>query len=166
MRKEMQKIFGSVAEQLLSNGLKITQKDLDRPWGGFLLIAEDQTELFASKYFPGLLLEDLSKGYRLSPKILMVAPQKKLSWQYHHRRSEVWSVIQGPVGIVRSDNDKEKSMEIHQKGAIITLNKEERHRLIGLDQWGIVAELWIHTDPEHPSDEADIIRLQDDFKRN
>jgi len=28
-----------------------------------------------------------------------------------------------------------------------------------------VAELWRHLDPQHPSDEEDIVRLQDDFGR-
>jgi hypothetical protein len=41
----------------------------------------------------------------------------------------------------------------------------QRHRLIGLDQWGVVAEIWQHTDSENPSDESDIVRLQDDFGR-
>ena len=50
-------------------------------------------------------------------------------------------------------------------GNFIQLDKGERHRLIGLDSWGIVAEIWQHTDPENPSDEDDIVRLQDDFGR-
>ena len=41
----------------------------------------------------------------------------------------------------------------------------ERHRLIGLEDYGIVAEIWQHTDSVH-SDEEDIVRVQDDFKRN
>ena len=45
------------------------------------------------------------------------------------------------------------------------MDKGERHRLIGLEGWGIVAEIWQHTDPENPSDEDDIVRLQDDFGR-
>jgi hypothetical protein len=44
--------------------------------------------------------------------------------------------------------------------------KGERHRLIGLENWGVVAEFWQHTDPEHPSDEDDIVRVQDDYKRS
>jgi hypothetical protein len=40
-----------------------------------------------------------------------------------------------------------------------------RHRLVGLDNWGVVTEIWQHTDVEHPSDESDIVRLQDDFGR-
>jgi hypothetical protein len=45
------------------------------------------------------------------------------------------------------------------------LKKEERHRLIGLDSWAIVAEIWQHTDIENPSNEEDIVRIQDDFGR-
>jgi mannose-6-phosphate isomerase len=45
------------------------------------------------------------------------------------------------------------------------MDKGERHRLIGLDSWRIVAEIWQHTDLENPSDEDDIVRLQDDFGR-
>ncbi len=36
---------------------------------------------------------------------------------------------------------------------------------MGLDTFGIVAEIWQHTDPTNPSEEDDIVRLQDDFGR-
>jgi len=41
----------------------------------------------------------------------------------------------------------------------------ERHRLVCLNKRGVVAELWRHLDLQHPSDEEDIVRLQDDFGR-
>jgi hypothetical protein len=50
-------------------------------------------------------------------------------------------------------------------GEVVSLARGERHRLIGTDNWGVVAEIWIHTEPENPSDESDIIRLQDDYSR-
>jgi mannose-6-phosphate isomerase len=50
-------------------------------------------------------------------------------------------------------------------GDIVQLKQGERHRLIGTSQWGIVAEIWQHTNAQHPSDEDDIVRLQDDFGR-
>ncbi len=51
-------------------------------------------------------------------------------------------------------------------GDIIEIQKGERHRLIGLSDFGIVAEIWIHTDSVNPSDENDIVRLQDDYARD
>jgi len=37
--------------------------------------------------------------------------------------------------------------------------------LSGLGDYGIVAEIWQHNDTV-PSDEDDIVRVQDDFKRD
>ena len=57
-------------------------------------------------------------------------------------------------------------MITHHDGDVITLKKGERHRLIGLRELGrIVAEFWQHTDAESPSNEDDIVRLQDDYAR-
>ncbi|NBC66802.1 MAG: hypothetical protein GVY07_14240 [Bacteroidetes bacterium] len=47
----------------------------------------------------------------------------------------------------------------------MTIEKGQRHRLIGLQNWGVVAEIWQHTDSSDPSDEEDIVRLDDDFGR-
>ena len=161
----MQTIFEEVEQTLIEAGFQFERKDFQRPWGGFWVIEEAQTANFASKYFPDFELHHLTKGLKVSPKILLVAPQKRLSWQYHFRRSEIWKVVQGKVGIVRSDTDDEGPTQQFSVGDTIILKKGERHRLVGLDDWGIVAEIWQHTDPDHPSDEDDIVRLQDDFKR-
>jgi hypothetical protein len=50
-------------------------------------------------------------------------------------------------------------------GEVISLQQGERHRLIGTGDWGIVAEIWMHSDANQPSDESDIVRLQDDYAR-
>jgi mannose-6-phosphate isomerase-like protein (cupin superfamily) len=94
----------------------------------------------------------------------MVKPKAKLSWQYHNRRAEIWQVYKGSVGIVQSETDVENEMQTYKPGNQIKLNQGVRHRLIGLDNYGIVAEIWQHTNAI-PSDEEDIIRVQDDFGR-
>ena len=88
-----------------------------------------------------------------------------MSWQYHHRRAEIWRVIQGQAGVKRSATDTEGELEILNVGDTITLQQGERHRLIGLDDYAVIAEIWQHTDADHPSDEDDIVRVQDDFGR-
>jgi len=110
-------------------------------------------------------IDELKITQKLSPKILMVAPNKRLSWQYHHRRAEIWKCIKGTVGVITSETDEEQEQHILHVGDIIKLKQGERHRLIGLDDWGIVAEIWQHTNATHPSDEDDIVRVQDDFSR-
>ena len=102
---------------------------------------------------------------KLSPKILIVKPAARLSWKYHNRRAEIWQVYKGSAGIIRSNSDEENEMKVYLEGEQIVLEQGERHRLIGLDDFCVVAEIWQHTDANHPSDEDDIIRVQDDFGR-
>ena len=63
------------------------------------------------------------------------------------------------TGVIRSDSNEENEMEIYDEGDQIILRQGERHRLIGLDDHCVVAEIWQHTDANQPSDEGDIIRV-------
>lgn len=155
----------SVVTSYIGKQFSIGAKDENRPWGGFLVIDEKDTDLFISTFFSHLSKNELGIAGKLSPKILIVAPHKKLSWQYHHRRAEIWKLIAGKAGVVTSDNDEEGPLKELSLEEIIELKKGERHRLVGLDNWGIIAEIWRHTDADNPSDEEDIVRVQDDFGR-
>lgn len=157
-------VFEEVAAYV-SSFVRIHSKDDSRPWGGFFVIEEADAEKFIAQFFPHLTKDALSITGKLSPKILLVEPGKKLSWQYHHRRAEIWKLIAGRAAVIKSDDDFEKEVVLLEPGQLVELQQGERHRLIGLDQWGIVAEIWRHTDADNPSDENDIIRLQDDFGR-
>jgi len=158
-------VFEHIAEYLHHQNIKVDKQDNTRPWGGFFVIEESEAEKFIDRYFPHLSKAELSISGKLSPKILVVAPAKRLSWQYHNRRAEIWKLISGTAGVVVSDTDEEKDPEHLNVGDIIQLKQGERHRLIGLNSWGVVAEIWRHTNAEHPSDEDDIVRVQDDFGR-
>jgi len=130
-----------------------------------LVIDETQSQEFSNKFFKGLDVNSLKIGGKLSPKILIVSPEARFSWQYHNRRAEIWQVYKGSAGIIRSDSDEENEIKEYNEGDQIILKQGERHRLIGLDKTSVVAEIWQHTDATHPSDEDDIIRVQDDFGR-
>ena len=158
-------VFNQIATVLKKENFIVIKQDQTRPWGCFFVIDENQANAFAAKFFPHLKMAEIQITNKLSPKILVVAPNKRLSWQFHHRRAEIWKILAGVVGVKISDTDKEGEIQELSPGNFIQLNKGERHRLIGLDSWGIVAEIWQHTDPENPSDEDDIVRLQDDFGR-
>ena len=158
-------IFEHIAEYLHLQNIKINKQDNTRPWGGFFVIEENEAEKFINLYFPNFTKEALNISGKLSPKILVIAPEKRLSWQYHHRRAETWKLIGGTAAVVTSDTDDEKETQYLKIGDVIQLKQDERHRLIGLENWGVVAEIWQHTDAENPSDEDDIVRVQDDFGR-
>ena len=161
----MNNFFTKTKEIIKSNGFSIVSHDFERPWGGFLVIDESQAQDFSNQFFKGLDVNTLKIGGKLSPKILIVKPKARLSLQYHNRRAEIWQVYKGSAGIIRSDSDMENEMEICNEGDQIVLEQGKRHRLIGLDDFCVVAEIWQHTDANHPSDEEDIIRVQDDFGR-
>lgn len=158
-------IFSEIERYLANQSLKIDTKDDSRPWGGFFVIDESESEKFINLYFPHLTKKELTISGKLSPKILVVGSNKRLSWQYHHRRAEIWKLIGGTAGVVTSDTDTEKETRHLELNEIIQLKQGERHRLIGLDGWGIIAEIWRHTDAANPSNEEDIVRVQDDFGR-
>ena len=165
MQSERTEIFNKIEKEIEKLGFRIDKQDRTRPWGGFLVLDELQAPQFIATYFPHLSLEDFSGYEKLSPKILLVAPNKRLSWQYHFRRAEIWKVVGGTAGVVISDTDEQTDVKKLALGDIINLQQGERHRLVGLNEWGIIAEIWQHTDPENPSDEDDIVRVQDDFGR-
>jgi mannose-6-phosphate isomerase len=159
-------LFAEIEKYLSSNHYKVVDKDANRPWGGFFVIDESQAQKFAREFFPDVEWSSLRISGKLSPKVLIVEANKRLSWQYHYRRAEIWRVISGKVGVVTSQTDEETEHVELTAGDTIRLSQGQRHRLVGLNNWGIVAEIWQHTDASNPSDEQDIIRLQDDFGRS
>jgi mannose-6-phosphate isomerase len=162
---EKTKIFTQLQTELEAKGFQFESMDFDRPWGGFFVIKENQSEKFIKTFYPEERVENLTKGAKVSPKILVIAPGKRLSWQYHNRRSEVWKLIAGTVGVVRSGTDEQGDVYHLEQNEKVVLAQGERHRLVGLKEFGIVAEIWQHTDRENLSDEEDIVRLEDDFGR-
>lgn len=160
-----QSAFEKAQKDLDTLGFKVVDKDFNRPWGGFFVIDESQASRFASHFFPEVKFEDLKISGKLSPKILMVQGDQRLSWQYHHRRAEIWKLVGGEAGVVTSATDEQGNLKKLKIGEILRLQQGERHRLVGLKGWGMVAEIWQHTDATNPSDESDIVRVQDDFGR-
>ena len=164
-KQEKNQLFDEIEHRIEKQGFTIVDQDRGRPWGGFFVIEEKQAQQFADTYFDSMPVDELKISGKLSPKILVVQPGKRLSWQYHHRRAEIWKVLEGPVGVIRSDTDEQGPVESYEADELIRLQQGERHRLVGLDDWGILAEIWQHTDADNPSDEDDIVRLEDDFGR-
>ncbi|UZD24047.1 phosphoheptose isomerase [Algoriphagus halophytocola] len=158
-------VFLKVEEYLKDKGFRISQVDKTRPWGGFFVLDESQIRSFRESFFDEVSLSEQQLQQKLSPKFLIVAPSARLSWQYHFRRAELWKLIEGEAGLVRSETDEEQEQVSMMKGQTISLKQGERHRLVGRENWGIVAEIWMHVDPENPSNEEDIVRVSDDYSR-
>jgi len=158
-------VFKEVEKYLTERGFTIVAKDAERPWGGFFVLDEAQAPKFSDEFFPGIDIKTLKIGGKLSPKILIVQPDKRLSWQYHHRRAEIWKLIAGTAGVVTSETNQFGPTKTLALNEIVRLHQGQRHRLVGMRGWGVIAEIWQHTDPAKPSDENDIVRVADDYGR-
>ena len=99
-------MFTEIKKEIESFGFNVVSHDFERSWGGFLVIDESQAQDFSDKFFEDLDVNTLKIGWKLSPKILIVKPNARLSWQYHNRRAEIWQVYKGTAGIIRSDFDE------------------------------------------------------------
>lgn len=147
----------------------IVDADVKKPWGAYFRLADEQSERFIHEFFPGLTLREAKLGHddvAVSPKFLLVAPGERLSWQFHHRRAERWRFLtEGAYH--RSETDIQGKRVQAVSGTIVQFEQAERHRLCSANSstYTLVAEIWQHTDPRHPSEETDIIRLKDDYKR-
>jgi mannose-6-phosphate isomerase len=158
-------ILAEIGSTIAKQSFTVEDQDLEKPWGAYFRFAESDLPKFLSLYYPVFDLNQLNDAHQHSPKLLVIAPAARLSWQYHHRRAEIWRCEDGPVGVVISSTDDETPFQRLTSGQIVKIEVEKRHRIVGLDNWAVIAEIWQHTDPTHPSEETDIIRLSDDYHR-
>lgn len=162
-------ILDEIVAQAEARGYSIEEVDSSRPWGGFIRLANSDAKKFIEEFFPGLSLEEAQygvEGAELSPKFLLVSPGQRLSWQRHDRRAERWTFLnQGGYHKSMVDEDQ-GDLIIANEGDVVQFDCGERHRLVGAESsFTVVAEIWQHTDPANPSNEDDIVRIQDDYAR-
>lgn len=161
-------VFDTISRLVGEAGYTIVDRDDTKPWGGYVRLASTNADRFIAEFFPGLAPDEARLGNNdadLSPKFLYVLPGQRLSWQYHHRRAERWMFLTAG-GYHKSQTDEQGELIAAPVGHEIQFNGLERHRLVGdADNPTLVAEIWQHLDPAQLSDEDDIVRLEDDYKR-
>ncbi len=147
---------------------KIAEVVNDKPWGGFIRLEDSDAEEFIGEFFSSINYDQASLGnheVKLSPKILVVSPGQRLSWQKHDRRSELWHFLTNGA-YYKSDTDEMGELQYAKADQEVEFSQGERHRLVSPeDSYVIVAEIWRHEDANNPSDEDDIVRIQDDYAR-
>ncbi len=161
--KVIDDIIGRIASAAEGDGLVVAEIDADRPWGGFIRFSEDTLPSFLQHYWRA---EIPSLQGRQEPKILVVAPSRRLSLQFHRKRSEWWCVLEGtPMITLGPDRASLSSFEAGP-GTAVHIPCRHPHRLQGAPTgWALIAEIWVHENTEFPSEETDIVRLEDDFDR-
>ena len=90
-------------------------------------------------------------------KRLIVKPVKKLSYQYHHKRNEVWVVVQGVATVTLDD----KVVDVKET-EIVNIPVTTKHRV---ENKGTEDLVFIETQTGIYFGEDDIVRLDDDYGR-
>jgi mannose-1-phosphate guanylyltransferase len=108
-----------------------------RPWGTYTVLEENE-------------------GYKV--KQITVFPGAKLSLQYHHHRSEHWIVVKGVATVTIN----ERTFDLAQNESTY-IPKEATHRLANRTNEELIL---IEAQVGNYLGEDDIVRLQDDYKRN
>ena len=116
------------------NGLK--KPEQIRPWGEYEILLDEKD---------------------VKVKRIRVKPNSRLSYQYHHKRQEQWTVVSGNLTIVLDDEKVFRS-----PGESIKIPLGARHRA-----WNETDEdvVFIEVQTGTYFGEDDIVRIEDDFNR-
>ena len=114
----------------------ISIESQERPWGRYFVLHDEST-------------------YKL--KRIEVDPGGRLSYQYHHKRSEAWTIVEG-MGRITLDGD----VKDYKKGETILIPQGVKHRIENKGDKKLVF-IEVHTGSYFGED--DIIRIEDDYNR-
>ena len=91
-------------------------------------------------------------------KRIYVKPRQRLSYQYHHKRQEAWTVVSGVAKITLNDETKE-----YQSGETILIPLGAKHRMANPSDSEDMILVEVQTGTYFGED--DIVRVQDDYDR-
>ena len=91
-------------------------------------------------------------------KRITVAPEQRLSYQYHYKRKETWTVVKGNLTIILDDEKLFRG-----PGQSVRIPLGSKHRA-----WNETDEVvqFIEVQTGTYFGEDDIVRIEDDYNRN
>jgi len=114
----------------------------ERPWGSF----------------ENLLDEEYCKVKRI-----IVKPGQRLSYQYHHKRSEAWVIVQGEATVTLENDVWIDEDRIYKISDIVNIPVGMKHRVQNNGKEDLI---FIETQTGTYFGEDDIVRLDDDYGRD
>ena len=114
----------------------ISKEKEERPWGRFFVIHDEP-------------------NYKL--KRIEVDPGGRLSYQYHEKRSEVWTITEG-IGKVTIEG----KVKDCKTGDAILIPKKAKHRI---ENKGSEKIVFIEVQTGSYFGDDDIVRIEDDYNR-
>ena len=106
------------------------------PWGRFFVLHDEPT---------------------CKLKRIEVDPCGRLSYQYHHKRSEAWTIVEGTGVITLDGKDNE-----YTKGQTVLIPQGVKHRI---ENKGSEKVVFTEVQTGTYFGEDDIVRIEDDYNR-
>ena len=119
---------------------------------GILVVMSNYIEHRPWGSFENLLDTDYCKVKRI-----IVKSGERLSYQYHHERTEHWVIVQGDAIVTLDDKE-----HIFTEGMVVEIPVTTKHRVENKFDKNLI---FIETQTGTYFGEDDIIRLEDDFDR-
>lgn len=91
-------------------------------------------------------------------KRIQVNPGGRLSLQYHHKRAEVWIIVSGTATVTLNDEVKE-----YFPGEVVRIPRGANHRIANYTEKDL---MFIEVQYGDYFGEDDIVRIEDDYKRD
>jgi mannose-6-phosphate isomerase len=102
--------------------------------------------------------EILSEGKNFKVKTITVSPGQRLSYQFHNKRTENWTIVEGNGIFTLNDNEFKVG-----KGNIVIIQPLEKHRIENTSKTKDLVFIEVQFG-KSPS-EDDIVRIEDDYGR-
>ena len=107
-----------------------------RPWGEYFVL-------------------DVSETHKV--KRIVVKPGGRLSYQYHHKRSEIWTIVSGVASITLNGDLKD-----YEPGMVIKIPQGTKHRVQNRENENLI---FIEVQLGTYFGEDDIVQIEDDYNR-
>ena len=92
-------------------------------------------------------------------KRIYVNPKQRLSYQYHHKRQEAWTVVQGVARVTLDDVETD-----FKAGETVLIPLGGKHRMANPSDKENMILIEVQTGTYFGED--DIVRIQDDYERD
>lgn len=91
-------------------------------------------------------------------KRIVVRPGQRLSYQYHHKRQEAWTVVQGVARVTLNGSDRD-----YHAGETAIIRLGDKHRMANPSKTQDMILIEVQNGTYFGED--DIVRIEDDYSR-
>lgn len=108
----------------------------ERPWGNFTILYEDS---------------------KMKVKRITVYPKQRLSYQYHNKRRERWTIVEGEGVFTLNGADRTV-----KSGDVLSIEIADAHRIRNTGKQNLI---FVEVQTGEYFGEDDIFRIEDDYNR-